>query len=40
MLEKKLRREMLPEINLFGLSTGALGGDLIAVCKYLQRRIH
>lgn len=25
--------------NLFGFSTGALGGDLIATRKYLQRRM-
>ena len=38
MLEKKLCSEALPEMSLFGFSSGAPGGDLIAIRKCLQRR--
>lgn len=38
--EEKLRREMLPEMDLFGFPAGAPGGGLVAVCAYPQRRIY
>lgn len=39
-LEEKLHREALPETNPVRFSSGALGGDSIATCKYLQRTTH